>query len=74
MTVPSGSLPAYSVDTEAEAEALLTLSCERNYQSQYVARELVQNQTLENLASFGQRLAKNHHLLKSKIPDLSRGL
>jgi hypothetical protein len=49
-----------SVDTEAEAKALIVLACETNGRGQYIARELVQDQTLENLESFGQRLAKAH--------------
>ncbi len=52
-----GSLPVFSVDTEEEARSLLSLACERNMRGEYVARELVVNQTLENLQKFSDRLA-----------------
>ena len=63
-TVPSGSLPVYSVDTEAEARSLLVLTCETNIQGEFVARELAREQTLDNLAAFGERLARTHELMK----------
>lgn len=56
-TCPDGSLPVFSVDTEKEAEQLIILACPRNYDDQHFAPELAQEQTLENLHAFGDRLA-----------------
>lgn len=53
---PPGHLPVYSVDTEEEAEQLLTAACETNYEGEYVARELAEEQTIDNLAAFSERL------------------
>lgn len=49
-------LPVYSVDTEDEAHRLLTAACARNYDGEFIARELVPDQTIENLALFADRL------------------
>ena len=64
VTVPASSLPVYSVDTEEEARNLITLACQTNYAGQYIARELVAEQTLENLVAFGERLARTHEILR----------
>jgi hypothetical protein len=55
--VTPGFLPVFSVDTEKEARLLLTMACQTNYQGEFVAGELVNNQNLENLQAFGDRLA-----------------
>lgn len=65
MTVPSGSLPVFSCDTEAEAEKLLTLACPRNHNGEYFARELAAEQTQENLAAFSLRLQKCSQIIKA---------
>ncbi len=64
--VPEGSLPVYSVDTVEEARSLLVLSCQTNIRGDFVAQELVMNQTLENLKAFGDRLANAHQWMLSK--------
>jgi hypothetical protein len=61
VTVPSGRLPVFSVDTEEEAEQLLNQCCERvtygpDYRLAWIAAELEQEQTLDNLFAFGNRL------------------
>lgn len=38
--VPDGSLPVYSVDTEAEARKLIVLTCSRDDRGNYYSREL----------------------------------
>ena len=53
---PSGSLPVFSVETEEEAVKLLALACETNLAGQFIARELVEDQTLDALLAFGRRL------------------
>ncbi len=53
-----GCLPVFSVDTKEEAESLLSLACEMSYGGEYIARELVEEQTLENLQKFSDRLAR----------------
>jgi hypothetical protein len=62
--VPRGFLPVFSVGTPQEAEELLTLACPRNYRGQFVARELAEEQTLENLGLFGDHLRVAHERLK----------
>ena len=61
-----GFLPVYSVDTEEEAEQLLVMACPRNAAGEFVARELAQEQTLENLWSFGDKLEKYHGAMKAR--------
>ncbi len=53
-----GFLPVYSVDTEEQAKALIVAACPTNIQGDYVAPELSQSQTLDNLKRFGDRLAE----------------
>lgn len=57
---PNGFLPVFSVADEQEAEELLTLACETNVHGEYMARELMYGQALENLYAFGDRLRKAH--------------
>lgn len=56
-------MPVYSVGSEAEARALLTLACPTNLKGQFVAPELAREQTLENLDRFSDRLDRLHALL-----------
>lgn len=51
-----GFLPVYSVDTEKQARDLLIAVCPTNYNGEYIAPELAQKQTLDNLKKFGERL------------------
>jgi len=59
-TLPKGHLPVFSVGDEEEAQELIVLACPLDYNGRYFAPELAQEQTLENLASFGERLKKLH--------------
>lgn len=61
-----GFLPVYSVDTEEEARDLIVLACETNGHGEYIAKELVMSQTLENLKAFGKRLKKTHEWMKKQ--------
>ena len=54
---PAGRLPVFTVSNEKEAKALITLACETTLDGEFVARELVDDQTPENLTIFGDRLA-----------------
>lgn len=63
-TVEEGFLPVYSVDTEQEARSLLVLSCSTNLKGEFLADELVREQTLENLDAFGNRLERNHKMMQ----------
>lgn len=58
--LPDGFLPVYSVGSEAEAKSLLTMACPTNLAGEYIARELVVEQTIDNLLSFGERLDQLH--------------
>lgn len=62
-SVPRGFLPVFSVDTKEEAENLITLACKRNMRGELVAPELAEDQTLENLQAFSDRLDKAHDFL-----------
>ncbi len=55
--LPDGYLPVFSVDTEDEADELLRFACGTLPDGSYFARELILEQTLENLAAFSDRLA-----------------
>ena len=59
-------LPAYSVETEACAQALLVAACQTNERGEYVARELAFEQTLDNLEAFGDRLHSVHEMLEER--------
>ena len=61
-----GFLPVYSVDTEEEARSLLTLACATNLDGEFIARELVQEQSLANLMAFGDRLHVTYQTLKEQ--------
>jgi hypothetical protein len=65
-SVPKGFLTVYNVKTEKEAKDLLVLACQTNLDGEFVARELVEEQTLENLDLFSQRLEKAHAILKQR--------
>lgn len=62
-TMPDGFLPVYSVGTEDEAQELLVLACPTNLKGEYVAVELAEEQTLDNLRAFGDRLDQAHKLI-----------
>lgn len=51
-----GMLPVFSTDTKEEAQSLLVLACETNLDGDFIARELVHEQSLENLQAFSDRL------------------
>lgn len=57
-----GFLPVFSVGSEKEAHMLITLCCPKDVNGDYIARELVQGQTLENLDSFSDLLAERHKM------------
>lgn len=61
--VPDGALPVFSVDTEEEAKALVVMTCPTDAAGTYYARELAQEQTLENLYAFGEKVGKAHDLM-----------
>lgn len=56
VSVPDGSLPVYSTDTDEEALSLLVLTCPTNVWGEFIAPELAKEQTVENLAAFSDRL------------------
>lgn len=58
MTVPEGNLPVFSVDTESEARMLIVAACPCDSEGHYYARELSDEQTLENLDAFSDRLQR----------------
>lgn len=64
-----GYLPIFSVDTEEEARQLLIATCKRNLEGEFVAPELTQEQTLENLYAFGDRLREIYFTrIRGKFP------
>lgn len=50
----------FSVTSEAEARALLVIACGTNQDNEFIAKELIPNQTLKQLQTFGDRLADMH--------------
>lgn len=60
--LPRGALPVFSVDTEQEAIDLIVLTCPLDLAGHYYARELAEEQTLENLQRFSDRLAAGYAL------------
>ncbi len=58
--VDRGFLPVFSVGSEEEARKLLVLSCQTNIQNEFIAKELAEEQTVENLFAFGDRLKMMH--------------
>lgn len=63
-SVPKGFLPVYSVDTEEEAQDLLVAACATNIDGDFIARELVSEQSIPNLHAFGDRLAATHERIQ----------
>ena len=57
-----GFLPVFSVWTEQEAEALIVATCPTDMDGNYYARELVEEQTLENLENYSTHLDQIHDL------------
>lgn len=55
--LPKGYLPVFSVDTEREAKLLITMACPTDVEGKHYARELAQEQTMENLVAFSDKLA-----------------
>ena len=50
----------FSVGTEKEAKALLTMACQTNLKGEFIAKELAVEQSIHNLFSFSERLAEIH--------------
>lgn len=68
-SVEKGFLPIYSVETEEEAEMLLRTACDTNVAGEFVARELVEEQTLDNLYAFGDRLQRVHDMIRARAAE-----
>ena len=54
------------MNTEKEARALLTVACQTNINGEFMARELLTEQTIENLWAFGDRLEKVDKMMKER--------
>jgi len=65
-TVEKGFLPVFSVETEDETQRLLTLTCPKNNDGEYIAMELVEKQSIENVTAFGDRLKQYYEYIKAK--------
>lgn len=55
---PKGFLPIFSVRTEAEAKLLLAMTCSLGPDRNYYSNEMARDQSLEQFALFGQKLAR----------------
>lgn len=62
---PEGRLPVFSVDTEEEAKKLITMACPTDAEGNHFARELAEEQTLENLALFSDKLQTYWDILQT---------
>ena len=65
-TCPKGHLPVFSVETEEEAKRLVVLACGTNLNGQYIARELAEEQTLDNLEAFSARLDRAYNFINKR--------
>lgn len=63
LSIPRGLLPVYSVGSEAEAHALVVMTCKMTNGQKYLAPELAEAQTVENLEKFSDRLDQAHGLI-----------
>lgn len=63
-SVEEGFLPVYSVDTEKEAKELVVACCKRDLNHEFISSELEQDQTLENLVAFSDRLHTAYRRMK----------
>lgn len=70
--IPAGRLPVFSCDSEEEARKLIVLCCPRDAQGNYYARELAEEQSLENLEAFSDKLARGYEVLKAANKKSSR--
>jgi hypothetical protein len=65
-SVPDGWLPVYRVRSEKEAKRLLIAACQTNLDGEFLARELLREQTLENLDAFSARLEAVHKMIQQR--------
>ena len=49
---------------ENRAKSLIVASCGTNLEGEYIARELAQEQTIDNLHAFGERLAEREKQMR----------
>ena len=68
-TLEDGFLPVFSVGSEEEARRLLTMACPLSNDGEFLAPELVADQTIKNLDSFSQRLEELHKMIPSEWCD-----
>jgi hypothetical protein len=69
---PDGFLPIFSVNSEEEAKRLLVAACSRNRDNEFIANELAEEQTLDNLYAFGDRLREIYARIKKDEPKASK--
>jgi uncharacterized phage infection (PIP) family protein YhgE len=55
-TRPAGSLPVFTTNTLEASKMLVELACGTNAKGNYIAKELVEKQNMENLQKFSDRL------------------
>lgn len=73
-SVPSGFLPVLSVADEQEARDLITLACPTNYNGEHFARELANEQTIDNLLLFSDKLVRCHEIMEKAGRCRCKGL
>lgn len=66
VTVPKGRLPVFTTDTEEQARKLVVACCQTDAAGNYYAQELAEEQTLENLQKFSDKLARVWQLMKDR--------
>ena len=57
-------MPVFTVNNEEEAKMLLAWACPTNLDGEYIAPELAEEQTLERLSAFGDRLESLYEKLE----------
>lgn len=65
--VPEGHLPVFSTVSEEEAKQIVIATCELGTDGEYYARELAEEQTIENLRKFSDRLAEKFDIIQGHL-------
>lgn len=65
---PEGFLPIFSVNTEVEAKRLIAATCSLGLDGSYYSTEMARDQSLDQFARFGQKLALVYAHITANAP------
>ena len=69
---PEGFLPIFSVNSEDEAKRLLVVTCSLGPDRHYYSNEMAADQSIEQFARFGQKLARAYARFNVQDAPVSR--